>query len=96
MPFSKTNSWAWLLTTGLVLAGCSGKTSGADGNAPRSTSSSIPAAAPRALGPGAARLEAPARTAPMPTDEPDDPFAPFHDPPEGGIAKPPPDEPLPL
>jgi hypothetical protein len=103
MPFMKFDrnevAGAAVLVVALVLAlsasACSSKSSGANGSAPRGIPSGLPAAAPRALGPGAASLEAPSRTAPRPSDDDDDPFAPFAEPPEGGIALPP-SEPLPL
>jgi len=83
------------LAGGLVLAACTNGDSEPGGAAPRATSSTIPTAPPRALGPGAASLEVPARARPTPHPEEHDPFAPFLDPPEGGVA-PPPGKPLPL
>jgi hypothetical protein len=100
MPSSRPNRFAVLVAllsaTGVCLAcvGCSGKGEGGE-VAVRAAPSGIPAAAPRALGPGAATLTPTVREAPPepPGTEPD-PFAPFLNP-DGGVA-PPPKEALPL
>lgn len=81
---------------GVAVAGvaCSGKDKGSEGSAAHAVPSGIPAAPPRALGPGAATLGPSTVSEPSPKST-DDPFAPFVDPPDAGPTAPP-SEPLPL